>query len=302
MAEAQQNPQTQGQSLAPQSKAAEARKPAIRTLKSDVEEFFKTTKPSLAQIVSQEVTQAQYRYQKKEKEEGLKKYYILGVVAALVLFLAGGGALFWFSLKARPSQTTTKISAPSPFFATETSRTISVKAGDRLQFRRLLEDSVHERERVGTVKRIVGKIQDKTEERFISFSDFFDFWKIIPPSNLVSLVDSPIMVFIYYGSDGSRIGFAVRVRDGERAFKEFLSWESTMLGDFRPLLLNEQIGEIVAFFEDRTFRNIDWRYFKLSQEKDLGIGYTIFPAKNILVFTASKEAMETVINRLYSAR
>jgi hypothetical protein len=66
------------------------------------------------------------------------------------------------------------------------------------------------------------------------------------------------------------------------------------------MFFDERTDTIVAPFEDRTYRNIDWRYLKLSQAKDLGIGYGVFPASNVLIFTTGKEGAETTINRLFA--
>ncbi len=81
-----------------------------------------------------------------------------------------------------------------------------------------------------------------------------------------------------------------------------LSWEPGLLRTFTPFFFDEKVNSVIAPFEDRTYRNIDWRYLKLSQDKDLGIAHAVFPAGNILIITMSKEAMETTINRLFDAR
>ncbi len=271
--------------------------PAIRTMKSDIEEMFKTSKSSLIKIVGQEMTEARGTIEKKEA----KKYYMLigGCLAALALL--AGGAYLLFSGET-PKDVPAKLITPAPFFATETSRTVGVKIQDRAQFIRLLEDSMREREREGTVKRIIIKVQEGQNERFASMTDFFGFWRIAPPKNLLAQIEPPLMVFIYYGKDGSRLGLAAKVRDLDRAFGEMLWWESSLLRDLQPLFFNESPETILALFEDRTYRNIDWRYLKLSQNLDFGIGHAVFPARNMLILTTSKETMETVISRLFEAR
>ena len=109
------------------------------------------------------------------------------------------------------------------------------------------------------------------------------------------------MAFVYTSEQGRRFGLAMETIDLDRTFLDLLSWESSLLADFLPLFFNQKPEAVITPFEDRTFRNIDWRYQKLSQAGDLGIGYALFPAKNLLVITTSKESMETVISRLFSA-
>lgn len=272
------------------------RRPAIRTMKSDIEEMFKTVKPSLVKIVGQEAAVARSR----EERVGAKRYYTIALAGLAVLVLLAGGAYVFLYRETPAVSTPPKLVTPAPFFATETSRTISVKVQDRAQFIRLVEDSMREQEREGTVKRIIIKVQDGEHERFATFADFFGFWRIVPPRNLLAQTEPPLMVFIYYGKDGSRIGLATKVRDLDRAQGEMLLWESTMLRDIQPLFFNVKPDTILALFEDRTYRNIDWRYLKLSQGFDFGIGYVTFPARNIMLLATSKEAMETVISRLFA--
>lgn len=265
-------------------------------MKSDIEEMFKTTKPSLIKIVGQEAARAEVR---KEKS-GNTKYYLLAggiilIVAALVAIAYG------FLPRKSGEMIPAKLIPPAPFFATETSRTISVKSSDRVGFLRLMDDAVLEREREGVVKRLLVKIQEGAGEKFLGFADFFSFWRINPPPNLLLQIGQPFMVFAYGGSGGGKMGLAVRVRDQDRALREMLLWEPSLLRDLGPLFFGEKPELVLAPFEDRTFRNIDWRYLKLSQEKDLGIGYTIFPARGLLIITVGRETMETAISRLFEA-
>lgn len=276
------------------------RKPAIRTMKSDVEELFKTTKPSLIQVLGQEVTTSG-RPPPTKKESALRRYYPVFIVA-----LAAGaaiiGVILFLASRKETDGTPIKLIPPAPFFATETSRTISVGAGERALFLRLMEDSSRELEREGNIKRILVKIKDGPAERFATLADFLEFYRITPPVNFLSNLGSPLMLFFYYGRDGSRFGLSLRTADPDRTWRDLLGWEPALLRDFTPLFFDEKPEVVISPFEDRTYRNIDWRFLKLSPKKDLGIGYTIFPVGDVLLLTTSKEATETVINRLFDAR
>lgn len=279
------------------------RSPAIRTMKSDVDEFFKVTKPTVAQMISR-------REQEREEpaERRPRKIILTALALTLGLGVIGGGVILIMRLLPSSPDSiepgpAAKLTPPAPFFATETSRTINVNVRDRTQFIRLLEDSWREKERQGTVKRIIIKIHDGPQERFATLGDFLGFWHITPPGSVLQETDPPVMVFIYYGAAGSRLGFAVRSRLPDRTLAGILSWEPALPIVFTPLFFDEKISSpLSAVFEDRIYRNIDWRYLKLSQDRDLGIAHSIFPVGSILIFTTSKEAMETSINRLFDAR
>lgn len=278
-------------------------RPAIRTMKSDVQELFKTAKPSFIELVEKEAARPSPFARPAAKTSASNwKLWIWGGVGILLLI---GGGLFAI-VKPRTPEPATKApviaAPPTPFFVTETSRTVTASPEDRLRIIELIEDSTKESEREGSVKRILIKLKEKEGERFAEPVDFFSFWRIVPPASLLASIKGPLMVFIHYGKAGPRLGFASRSQDPDRTFRDVLFWEPSLLRDMRPLLLGETIELPSASFEDRTYRNIDWRYLKLASSTDVGIGYTIFPARNIVVFTTGKESMEAVINRLFDAR
>lgn len=276
---------------------------AIRTMKTDVQELFRSSRPSVAKMIGK-VGEGSELPRKQARAIGT--YVTIGIFVILVVGLGGGGYYAWTNLLpgATPAPSATSAAAPAPFFATEASRTIAISSDDRVQFLRLMEDSMRETERVGTIKRILIKFQDNGQERYATVSNFFNLYHISPPKNfLVRLDSSPsFMPFVYYGSDGSRFGIGVRTKDTNRTLRDMLDWEGSIIGDISPLFFGEKTQPLSTSFEDRTYRNIDWRYLKLSQEKDLGIAYTVFPAGRLFVLTTSKTSMETVINRLFDAR
>ena len=276
--------------------SADTRKSAIRTMKADVERLFKTAPPSIAQMIG-----------KPGPMSPIAKKHIITAslyVALGILFFVAGGTLYYFWDSLIPSPTVTEIKKavpPAPFFAIESSRTVQVTQSDRQQFIKLMNDATKEFERDGTVKRILIKYVDTPDERFATMSDFLNVYHITPPEKFLQRLIPGLMVFVYTSS-GTRLGLAVRTSDPARTMRDMLDWEPSMLFDFKPLFFSQQLAPVTTAFEDRTYRNIDWRYLKLSSDTDIGIGYTVFPAGNILVITTSRAAMETVISRLFDAR
>ena len=272
--------------------------PAIRTMKSDVEMLFKTSPPSIAQMITKPgMTQT------AKKHFRFALVYVVSGVAILLGLTLGYAAYYYRDTLFPPAPETLikKAVPPAPFFATESSRTLEVPQKSRDKFVQLMRDSMQEFERDGTIKRILVKFPDTPEGRFADVADVFDAFRIMPPENFLKRLMPGSQMFVYT-MGGTRFGLAVRTSDPIRTMRDMLDWEKTMLVDMKPLFFGQQLNPVTATFEDRTYRNIDWRYFKLSDTIDIGLGYTIFPAGNILVITTSKAAMETVINRLFDAR
>lgn len=276
--------------------------PSVRTMKSDVEELFKTSKPTLIDLIGQKgeaATSPGATEAGSRPSWGFRLFLVAGVLLVVGSVL-GGGFLIRKAEKDRPPA---RAVPSAPFFTTETSRTAVMKPVDRSFFLDIVEDSVREKERGGTFKHLLVKLQEDKGERFVTVEDFFNFYRMTPPKTLVDQLQNPLMLFIFYSQDGARFGFASKIKeDPERALAGMFEWEPDMLLDLRPLLFTEKLERSIVEFEDRTYRNIDWRFQKLSQETGVGIAYAIFPAKNILLVTTSKEAMEAAVSRLLETR
>ncbi len=285
------------QKPAPYRAGGSGAKPAIRTMESDIQEFLKTAKPSLIKIVSQELDQPPTQEEKK----GISRKRAYWITSALFLSAAGLLGILWWVFYGRVAEpeTPAKLVPSAPYFAVEAARTVSIKAGDRTTFLRLMKDAVREPEREGIIKRVIIKIRDGPQERFAALEDFFEFYGSKPPEGLLRSVEPTLMVFVYARSNAPHLGLALRAKEPNRTLASMLSWERTIIPDLSRILLGEAEVRVTAPFEDRTYRNIDWRYIKLSEEKDMGIGYFVFPARNVLVITASKESAEEIIDRLF---
>lgn len=274
-----------------------SRKPAIRTMKSDAEELFKSSRPSLMDMVTQETSSPAYPAARAVKHFS-PLYFALGAIALVIM----GAGIYFIVLPPAAPLPQIKLAPPSPFFAVEASRTVTIDAKNRVGFLQVLEDSYREAERLETFKRIAVKMQDGPEERFLTMADLADLLRMSPPRALLERVSGPAMIFFQATEEGNRFGLAVKTSDPDRIFLDMLSWENSILVDLRNLFFDAQPESSIVPFEDRTYRNIDWRFQKLSTSIDLGIGYTVFPAKNLLVITTSRDSMETAINRLFDAR
>lgn len=278
------------------------KRPPIRTMRSDVEELYKDTKPSLIQIISREENFPSEKPQETSRKPIL--FYSLIALSILVVVSAGAGLYYLNFLLPSKVQPPVKVQVPAPFFATESSRTVTLDASNRTAFLKTLEDSAREPLREGTFERVVIKLKDGPEERFLTMADLVELLRMDPPKDLLARLTEPVMLFFFASSGKIDFGFAAKTQDLDRTFIDMLDWESSIIVDFRPLFFNQKIEASITRFEDRTYRNTDWRFKKLSPEADLGIGYMLYPASNkkLLVVTTGKEMMETVINRLADAK
>lgn len=293
-------PQTQPPKTTPQQVNSTHISSAIRTMKSDLDRLFQTTPPSIAQMITMPGS-INPAVKKVHRNAGV--YVVLGVM--LVLLMIASAGIYYFSdtlFPAPPPVERIKATPPTPLFATESSRTIEIPPANRQQFIKLMADTMKEFERNETMKHVLVKLSDVTGEHFITPSDFFNFYHITPPATLIKRLGANLMVIVYTAASGTRMGLAVKTNDANRALRDMLDWEPGMLNDIKPLFFGVPLAPVSTTFEDRSYHNIDWRYLKLSSDTDIGIGYGVFPAKNVLIITTSKEFTETIIDRLFNTR
>lgn len=296
--------------------------PAIRTMSSDIDELLKTSRPTASQMITRETPTALSPLpgmpQQQRRSRG-----IFVIIFGIVLICGVIGAGIWYFLPSTQTPTTSitpgslptpgtprplstplkTLPPPAPLFSTDASRTITIPDDNRSVFLKLVTDTLQEPEQTGTVKRVLIKLQKGQSEHYASMTEFFDLWHIAPPQNFLQHLDPAFMFFVSYGSDGPTVGFATKTRDSNRTLSDIFFWEQSMTNDLAPFFFQEQVKPPnPPLFEDRTSLNTDWRYIKLSSQKDLGIGYLIFQANRLVVFTTSKMSMERIIKTLYGTQ
>lgn len=295
-----QNPQP-----SPPPESTRARDPAIRTMRSDVEGLFQKNQPSVAQMMAQ--TQTPPREKIKFRFHFPFSYKIFAVLGAVIIL---AGFIYFFPSffpKAFPGAQKPPATQPAgtsvAFFSTESVTPLTIQL-DHVPFFTEIKSVVKASDRQKTIRKIVIQFvaTQKTPARIASVSDFFNLYRITAPSQFLERLYPDFMPFVFYGKTGGRFGFLMRTKDPARTLRDVISWEKSLARDFDPFLFDAPVTQISPSFEDKTYRNIDWRFLHLSKDQDLGIAYTLFPAKDYLIFTTSKEAMETVIDRIFGGK
>lgn len=296
---------------------APEQKSAIRTMKSDLEELTQRTKRPPELAAAEEIVKKSQAYKLAIETENYRPSFtknhgwpnrkILLLTVGSIILLTVVGVSFYILPKGGSgtpaSPTPTPAALPLPqLFATETSETITIKTDDSAGLLRSLQELTKKEEREGTIKRVAVKISGEPRERLLGLTDFFETLKIEPPSRFVEHLETQMMIFVFYGSEGGRVGFAVKTKDINRALRDLFIWEPALISSLESLFFDRERDLTEGEFEDRIYRNIDWRFLKVSSREDLGIAYTVFPANNILVLTTSRGALEMVINRLFDLR
>ncbi len=291
--------------LPPEQKAAPAdgtrrRKPAIRTMRSDIEMILKKENISMTDAISAEARRAAYT--PLPPKTGPKKSMPRAAYAlAILLILVGGGiGVFVYLRYAEPPPNTARVIAPppEPLFSIERKNEVLAKEGTGVV--RRIREIAAQSERPGTMVRLIPGIEDDAGRRYTSFTDIMGFFNIkIPETLLTAIEPEHVMMFAYYREGYTSIGIAVATRDPDRALAATIYWEPDMPGAFTRFL-GAGVEAAPSKFDDRSYRNIDWRFAPFSKRQDLGIAYTVFHTKNILLIATGEEALKNAMDRIFN--
>ena len=294
---------------APEEERKVRAEPRIRTMKSDVDELFHEKKETVISAIAKEtLIELEKETQKKDGAPKNKKSILIISGILLIFFLIGGGAYYYFfsasSQKIAASQKKPEILVPRPFFSMEKSRNIIVRTPDIGDFTDNLVIIQNDRERSGTIKRIVLIMRDKEEnERIGLLKDFLSASSIVLPQKLKETMTTDVNFFLYYQNDQSiRRGLIIPITNEAKAFRALVENETDFFSIWKNLYdeSDAQPGRVLAF-EDMTYRNIDIRRIQFTQKEDIGFYYAIFKSKKYLIIATSFEEIKIVIDRLFDA-
>lgn len=276
-----------------------AQKAVIRTMRSDIQKLLQKEKVTLPAEIVNIKNEKDVNLQVRRKPR-FKKILLWGFI---LLFIIGAGGIGWFFIKpATKNRGVIDIpKTPRPFFATEFSRTYTIQTGDTNKFISSVEDSLQDSEREDSMRRILILMVGEENKRFAELKDLFDAYQIKSPPGFLQNIQSPLMLVVHYTAKSPQIGFAVQISDPSKALTDLSLWETILASDFQKFL-PQPAENLNLPFEDFTFRNIDFRYKKLSEDNEFGIAYGLFPAKNLLMFATSKKTIEIMIDRLLQAK
>lgn len=275
-------------------------------MESDAQELLRGGKLTLADILGKTLRNSA-RGHAHDASSATSHYMRIATIAGgaflSIALLAGIGAFFFIrsSPDVTPPEEKREERAPL-FFRVNFSESIAARAEERVQFMRNLESLAKKPEIPQAITQIIVTQDDGSENKLATLHDILTLFRVPLLDQLILPRDKPPMTFLYYGGGGGHIGLIFAPQDADRAFSSFFARERSLALDFAQAFFGEEVESALAPFQDFTYRNIDWRYQAISQEKDRGIGYGIFPARGLFMITTSKEAMEETINRLFEAQ
>lgn len=275
----------------------------IRTMKTDVTEYLKETKPSLLSILTKEMKSEELAEEPGYKLKAKPRWLPLFSALAAILLLAGGG--YWAFTRfgevggGGGGGGGESIVPLRPVFASEKTKTVLARdAKDLLRNLQLLGEDL---ERDGLVTKIDMRMREGEGAVSLIPEIFFSAIGAEPPAEFSANHTSALHLFLYSDRGVPRFVLLLVSRNGARSLQQMLFWEPAIQRDLEALFLGRLPESAVGVFTDKSYRNINYRFLSLSRSEDFGVGYFLFGVKNYLVITTSEKAIEAVISRLFEA-
>ncbi|MBI2507110.1 MAG: hypothetical protein HYW09_00665 [Candidatus Niyogibacteria bacterium] len=267
------------------------KKPGIRTMAGDVQDYVKEKKLSLAGLAA--IRQRREIAGGPENRSVLRRpAYIFSAILILALLSAG---IFWLNRAAREPLAPQKTATPPSLIAAGKEFTVSTENGDKNVFLTSWRDLFNAQ--LLPRQFLYVKIFDKNNNKFLNAQGLFNLLGISPPLLLANNVGGLSTFGIMDTSRGNETVIITEINSYASAFAGLLQWEANLPVDLLPLLrpgLSYDRGE--NNFIDSVVANNDARLLK-NKEGESILGYSIFNQK-FLILAQSPQAMENVIKQM----
>lgn len=219
----------------------------------------------------------------------------LGVAAALV---------YWFLFAAPepppppPPPPPPTITKPIPLISVERQIIIKLEEGEKLTSK--LEEEIQEEVPSGFSQLLVYEGESLTP---LSLEKVFEELELNVPQTLIDNLDKDYTFFLFAQEElftegeAARLAFIAQVKSATSTIQIMSTWEETMTEDISGLYLVTQGESATTEFNDNLYKDIDIRYLNFSLP-DISIDYALYPEKNWLIFTTSRESIYYIIDLL----
>lgn len=267
------------------------RKPIIRTMVSDVQEYLKGKKFSLTDLLAQKEKRAEEGFEEPWTERFKPAFYFLALILAVIFI--GFGA-FWLR-KAALEPKVPKPVQPAAIIPASVVKTIELDSPTRDSF--LNEWSGYFNLRL--LPREFGQIIifDISQNKFLEAKDLFELLKINLPPLLSAGLEGPMTIGVMDTPRGNEPIFIFKIKSFSDAFAGMLNWEKDLPAALEGLLSTEiSLFRADNNFQDVVVANHDARLLKNKGGENILV-YAIFN-RRFLILAQSPRALETIVKQL----
>ncbi len=270
------------------------KKPILRTMKSDMQEYINRQKMSLVDIAG-----------KQAKKSGLKIQAtysnwpnMIITIVVIIFIILSAGVLGYTVIRNKKSQINKEISQqalPTPIVIPNEQKIIHLNTQDKNEVGNIIREVIQTDTPIGSLTNFIFVDENNV---MLNSDQLLKAASVNAPLGFSTFLTGNFM-FGIYSLERNEPFIILKVRSYENTFALMLKWEKTMKDDLRALLPNKDTsGDSV--FQDRIIKNNDTRIL-YGQNGEINILYS-FLDKKTLVITSSTSSFEEILGRLSSSR
>lgn len=131
----------------------------------------------------------------------------------------------------------------------------------------------------------------------VAFPIFAVTSKITLSQDLLSNLEEKFSLYIYPESFGSRLGLAIKTKNGDAVLTKMLAQEKTLVSDLDLLFLdNKPTAPANRLYKDSKYNGFNIRYLNLNQDASYSVDYTINNSQ--LLIGTSKSTLRAIIDHI----
>lgn len=264
---------------------------AVRTFKDDSSRYIKEKGISLIDVAAAQSKKRSFLKMEKRnegREFGWKKI-LFAIFSVAFIFAAGFGAFYF--LKDREAPEHEEIILPKPPIAADSEKKIAVDG---------LRDALGEKIGEGSLKYIVVVADTAGMERLITAREFFSYFGVFPPSDLLGDLEENFSLYAL-GSSKNYPVLVFGIKSYDRIFAGMLKWENIIISDFQKIFpANSEPADDSSPFKDKEIINRDTR-IKYDSNGNAIFAYS-FLNRKYLVISTSEAALEEILRRFSSSK
>ncbi|MCR4284099.1 MAG: hypothetical protein NUV64_02145 [Parcubacteria group bacterium] len=272
------------------------KKPILRTMKSDMQEYINRQKMSIIDIAG-----------KQAQKQGLKisKSYTnwpnkLITIAVIMLVIISAGVFSYTVIQKKNSQgkkEASKQNLPTPLILPNEQKIITLLKNKQEENKNIINNLILTDTKLGSLTDFIFIDESNL---ILTSEQFLKSIGINTPLGFSSFLSDKFM-FGVYSIEKNEPFIIFKARSYENIFALMLKWEKTMKNDLSSLLpYTGDSSSIDQIFQDRIIKNHDTRII-YSQNGQIDILYS-FLDKETIIITSSVETFEEILGRLSSPK
>ncbi len=264
-------------------------KPALRTMKSDMQEYINQQKMSMVDIAGKQAVKQGLKIS-GNYEPNKNKFITLAVI--ILIMISVGVFAFVVLLKNKTAQKEpgSQVRFPASVISSDKQEFVTLEANNQQNNKNKIKEIIGSDIKIGNITDFVFIDGDK---HLITPELFFKYSGVNTPLGFSSFLTDKFM-FGVYGADQNKPFIILKISSFENSLAVMLKWEKTISSDIKEIMPVSEASS-GSKFQDKIIKNHDTRI--LYSESGQTVLLYSFLDKDTLVMTLNNNTFEEILRR-----